>query len=563
MQRADKANPTLGNGGGNAAKGTAAGSASNPLTLPARNTHPNIANVSKFERGSTQAFAAAPRLTQLFGSDHHRSAEAKDRPVASGPIPRAPGAATPFSSDTAVTLNRLVLGVTPKPPVPDSTVFDPANLPDQLRRVYLESRSHNAPSRTPSLGNAASQLHNQVVPVPVAQLERHPGTPVQVPAPISLPSAPSGASATTATQVAPAIHAEGSPTPTATRLQEPKSAPTTSHQPLQVETTARVVTHQPVLSSAGVHESLSTTVETLRSALHLATGHGPVRNASVAGALPAVQALSSSSNVFVRHAASTVVVVLGEALRGAPLPLARIAEVESQINRIERGVGVIPASSSGSAPEKRPLAQHSRGLPERGGAQRSLEICKESLRIVKSLQDIEPKLSPEVIARTTQVMATTVARHIAPLSKQLLKESASVASHLSELSRSLTAIASRGAGKVDLRAFTLRLEGLLHVLALHIISPRIKQDVHGGDASTRELFQQISAHLTALHAYRTGRRPSSAGGNVAELTDGVHGEESELLLALLVHAASPGKDDPTISSSAAERLAKILRATSL
>jgi hypothetical protein len=334
------------------------------------------------------------------------------------------------------------------------------------------------------------------------------------------------------------------------------------------------------LESRGTLAARATPISTLKQALRELTAekedaHAP-RELQLKDLIPGVVAATGSSNLYVQDAARCVLAILNDYLQGIPVCREVLLDAERRINRVERGAGTAPAVGRGVQLPSRsdtPLLHTDLTQQPLGRTQRLLQLGRESLSIVNSLHGIQesqgrnPKYTPEhLLSRVTQVMAATVARHVTALSNQLRSESLSIALHLTELSRSLSAIASRP-GRVDLRAFSLRLEGLLLVLKLHMQLPRHQTTREERVSSSSELCQHISNHLESLYAHRTGRRPAAPGSlpgqssdNLIESTHPTAG----LLVELLVSAA-PGEPDHQSPNarSAAEQLAMILRATSL
>lgn len=329
--------------------------------------------------------------------------------------------------------------------------------------------------------------------------------------------------------------------------------------------------------SIGPDASTASSVTALKNAL-LAAKEGAPREqhcrGTVAALLPKVASLTGSSNVFMQAAAQAVLAIVNETLQGAPVSSETLGEASRRVALLEKGAGTVthvePKSALGSPSSTlhKPTDHTAPAQLERTGVERLLELGRESLNIVSSLQGIQGRQAPNhLLSRVAQVMATTVARHVAALSRRIGQESISVAQHLTELSRSLSAIASRP-GRVDLSAFSLRLEGLLLVLTLHSQAPRglaVKDVTH---AASTELSQQISRHLLALQAQRTGRRIVRDSDRVWHASDALPESANEQGGGLFVDILMSGSGrKPALFSSSdpseAEQLARILRATPL
>lgn len=477
--------------------------------------------------GASKVNSAAPRLTELFGRD--TLAPASTRHIAPSPVSSsaATAASSPLSGELrAITRAKggdsVIIGIPIATHPPDSQYISPEELKTFLARGAISTITSN---------NLAAS-----VAVPVAPSHR------------------------VETQLAQ---------PGEVRAFPPRSNPYDGAVPIEGR---RAVA------------ATATSVSTLKQALRELRGeelsaHAP-RELKIQALIPGVVALAGSSNIYVQDAARSVLAILNDTVQKAPVAPETLLDAERRINKIERGAGTAPAVRRES---QSPLVSDSTRLQENrhqhnlGSAQRLLQLGQESLTIITSLHGIQesqgrnPKYTPEhLLSRVTKVIATSVARHVTALSNQLRSDSPAIALHLTQLSRSLSAIASRP-GRVDLRAFSLRLEGLLLVLSLHMQSPRSQSRGDNSDASSSELSHHISNHLSALYVHRTGRRPAAPGSmqgknsdDLIQGTDPNPNPTGGLLVELLVSGASvePYHQAPN-TRSAAEQLAMILRATSL
>ena len=544
MRRADNAKATpVGTGAGTAPDGRAT-SAEVTLRLPPRSTAPgdtalltngNLPRIG----GRAEGGSPTPRLAELFGQDHKDSIRISPPPSTLNRVVQHQGNANSTVEPTRGSQIKsdagVVIGIPLRTPQADSLLSDPLQLRHLLKAVATDTFF------TSNAGNDKNAVRS------------------------------SASTDSTPAREAIVVGPPSSPINTTNRFR-PNTNSCTAHESAAVRVPTSASAHH--ACSTQNNPSNASSVTTLRNALReLRSGdRGAQATAEprLKQILPEVAPLTSASNIFVKDAARAVLAILHDALHGVAVTPEAISDAGQRITKIERGAGTAPVVPSNAAPSLQSLLSHDARQPtEHDGMQRILQLGRESLTIVGSLQGFHGKHAPEhILSRVTQVMATTVARYIAALTHQIRSESVSVALHLTELSRALSAIASRP-GRVDLRAFSLRLEGLLLVLTLHTQSPRAQGERRESYASARDLSQQISNHLLALSAYRTGKRALGSVDTHSELSADaltgfvdVNGSRG-LLVEQLVTGASSKPDQASSAIWDADHLATILRATSL